>query len=110
MSTAIIFGLCGAAFVGFGLYGAILNPEPLRKILGVNLVATGVFLVFGWIARRGAAAGFAGDPVPQALIVTGIVVACAGTAVAIALLVKLRETGGSVLLDANRTIVPDRDG
>ena len=110
MSTAIIFGLCGAALVGLGLYGAILNPEPLRKILGVNLVATGVFLVFGSIARRGAAAGFAGDPVPQALIVTGIVVACAGTAVAIALLVKLRETGGSVLLDANRAVVPDRDG
>ena len=62
-----MFGLCAAALVGLGLYGLIANPQPLRKILAFNLLGSGVFLVFGVIARRGAAAGFGGDPVPQAL-------------------------------------------
>ena len=32
-------------------------------------------MLFGIIARRGAGAGFAADPVPQAMVITGIVVA-----------------------------------
>ena len=89
MSATILFGLCGAALVGLGLYGLIVQPEPLRKILAFNLLGSGVFLLFGVIARRGAAAGLGGDPVPQAIVITGIVVAFAATALAVALLLRL---------------------
>jgi multicomponent Na+:H+ antiporter subunit C len=85
--------------VGVGLYGLITNPEPLRKILAFNLVGSGVFLMFGVIARRGAAAGLGGDPVPQALVITAIVVAFAATAMAIALLLRLFEETGEANLD-----------
>ncbi len=78
-----LFGLAGAALVGLGLYGLIVHPEPLRKILAFNLLGSGVFLLFGVIARRGAAAGLGGDPIPQALVITGIVVAFAGSALAV---------------------------
>lgn len=57
MNAVTVFGLCGAILVGLGLYGVIVNPQPLRKILAFNLIGGGVFLVFGVIARRGAAAG-----------------------------------------------------
>ena len=67
MNAATLFGLCAAALIGIGLYGLIVNPHPLRKILAFNVVGSGVFLLFGVIARRGAAAGMGGDPVPQAL-------------------------------------------
>ena len=98
MSDATLFGLCGAVRVGLGLFGLIVHPQPLRKILAFNLVGGGVFLLFGAVARRGAAAGFGGDPVPHALIITGIVVAFAATALAIALLLRLfRETGRTTL-------------
>jgi len=94
MGEATLYGLCGAALVGLGLFGLIVHPQPLRKILAFNLIGGGVFLLFGAIARRGAAAGFGGDPVPQALVITGIVVAFSATALAIALLLRLfRETG-----------------
>jgi len=84
--------------VGLGLFGLIVHPQPLRKILAFNLIGGGVFLLFGVVARRGAAAGFGGDPVPHALIITGIVVAFAATALAIALLLRLfRETGRTTL-------------
>lgn len=89
MSEVAIFGLTAAALVGIGLYGALVHAEPLRRILGFNLLGGGVFLVFGVVARRGAGAGFDGDPVPQAIIITGIVVAFAATTLAVALLLRL---------------------
>jgi multicomponent Na+:H+ antiporter subunit C len=98
MSAAAMFGLCGAVAVGLGLYGLVTNPQPLRKILAFNLVGAGVFVFFGVVARRGAAAGFGGDPVPQALVITGMVVAFAATALAVALLVRLFEASGTATL------------
>ena len=47
MSAATLFGLCGAALVGLGLFGLIVHPQPLRKILAFNLIGGGVFLLFG---------------------------------------------------------------
>jgi multicomponent Na+:H+ antiporter subunit C len=95
MTGATLFGLCAAALVGLGLFGVIVHPQKLRKILSFNLMGGGVFLLFGVIARRGAAAGMAADPVPQAMVITGIVVAFSATALAIALLLRLlAETGG----------------
>jgi multicomponent Na+:H+ antiporter subunit C len=94
MNAATLYGLCSTVLVGVGLYGLIMHPEPLRKILAFNLIGGGVFLLLGVVARRGAAAGFGGDPVPQALVITGLVVAFASTALALALLVRLsREPG-----------------
>jgi len=98
MSAATVFGLCAAALIGIGLYGLIVNPHPLRKILAFNVFGSGVFMLFGAIARRGAAAGMGGDPVPQALLITGIVVAFSATALAVALLLRLFDETGSVTL------------
>ena len=89
MSAATLYGFCAAVLVGLGLFGLIVHPQPLRKILAFNLIGGGVFLLFGAVARRGAAAGFGGDPVPQALVITGLVVAFAATALAVALLLRL---------------------
>ena len=100
MSATTLFGLCGAMLVGVGIYGLIVNPQPLRKILSFNLIGSGVFLLFGVVARRGAALGMGGDPVPQALVITGIVVAFSATALAVALLLRLHEATGSATLGA----------
>lgn len=98
MGEATVYGLCAAGLIGLGLFGLIVQPQPLRKIVAFNLIGGGVFLLFGVVARRGAAAGFGGDPVPQALIITGIVVAFSATALAVALLLRLfQETGRATL-------------
>jgi multicomponent Na+:H+ antiporter subunit C len=94
MTSATLYGLSAAALVGIGLFGLIMHPEPLRKILAFNLLGSGVFLLFGVIARRGAAAGFGGDPVPQALVITGLVVGFSATALAVALLLQLSGASG----------------
>lgn len=98
MSAPTLFGLSAAVLVGLGIYGLIVNPHPLRKILAFNLIGNGVFLVCAVIARRGATLGFGGDPVPQALLITAIVVAFSASALAVALLLRLNDATGSVTL------------
>ena len=101
MTAGTLFALCAAALVGIGLYGLIVEAHPLRKILALNITASGVFLLFGAIAFRGAAAGMGADPVPQALLITGIVVAFSATALAVALLLRLHDEAGSVSLSSD---------
>ena len=106
MTSATLAGLVGAALVGLGLYGLIANPQPLRKILAFNLMGSGVFLVFGIVARKGAAAGLQADPVPQAMVITGIVVAFAASALAVALVLRLFEAAGQATLNPDAWAKP----
>ena len=50
MNIETLFGLGAAALVGIGLYGLIVLPHPLRKIIAFNVMGTGVFLLFGALA------------------------------------------------------------
>jgi multicomponent Na+:H+ antiporter subunit C len=99
MTASALAGMIGAALVGLGMFGVIVHPHPLRKLLAFNLIGSGVFLVFGIVARRGAAAGFRFDPVPQAMVITGIVVAFAASAIAVALILRLAAASGYVTLN-----------
>ncbi len=98
MNVVTLFALCACALVGIGLYGLIVQPHPLRKLVAFNIMGSGVFVLFGALAKRGAAAGMAADPVPQALLITAIVVAFAATAVTVALLLRLIESTATASL------------
>ena len=100
MTIETLFALTACGLVGIGLYGLIVQPHPLRKLVAFNVMGSGVFVLFGALARRGAAAGMAADPVPQALLITAIVVAFAATAITVALLLRLIESTGSASLAA----------
>jgi len=104
-----LYGLCAAALVGVGVYGFIVNPQPLRKILAFNVVGSGVFVLFGAIAHRGAGSGWGGDPVPQALLITGIVVAFSATALAVTLLLRLADEADSVSLASDTPAPAETD-
>ena len=107
MTIILIFAVCASALIGLGLYGLIVNPHPLRKLLAVNVLGSGVFLMFGVIARRGAAAGLGGDPVPQAMVITAIVVAFSATALGVAMLLRLNKDTGRVTLAADDLAADD---
>lgn len=98
IAASTLFGLGAALIIGLGLFGVILHPEPLRKVLAFNLLGSGVFVLFGVVARRGGGrlneVPF-GDPVPQALIITGLVVAFAATVLAVALVLRLTQVDWS---------------
>jgi len=73
-----------------GSAGMLLVAHLLRRILAFNLMGSGAFLILVGLAQRGGTP----DPVPQAMVLTGIVVAVAATAVALALLRKLHALNG----------------
>jgi multicomponent Na+:H+ antiporter subunit C len=110
MSETTLFGLGAAALIGLGLYGFIIHPEPLRKLLAFNVLGSGVFVLFGVIARRGAAVGMGGDPIPQAIVITGIIVAFAGSALAVGLLQRLFQKTGRATLTADGPPATGGDG
>jgi multicomponent Na+:H+ antiporter subunit C len=96
MTSAAIYALCGVTVFGVGFYGAVARRHLLRRIIAVNLMGAGVFLVFVALAHRTPSGP--PDPVPHAMVLTGIVVAVSATALALALVRRLhRETGRAEL-------------
>ena len=87
MSEAPIFGVCGAVLFALGVFGLAAGSSLLRRLLGFNLAGSGLFLLLGSLGARAPDAPT--DPVPQALIITGIVVALSATALAVALMASL---------------------
>ena len=95
MSPLLTYGVAGAVLIAIGLYALIVRRHLLRKILAVNVVGNGVFLVLVALAQRSGVP----DPVPQAMVLTGIVVAVSATALALALAVRVRDATGRATLD-----------
>jgi multicomponent Na+:H+ antiporter subunit C len=98
MSATTLYGLAGAVLVALGLFGVATHAALLRKVVAFNLLGGGVFLLFGVVARRGAGAGFGADPVPQAMVITGLVVAFAATALAVVLVLRMYQITGAATI------------
>jgi multicomponent Na+:H+ antiporter subunit C len=86
------YALIGAGLFSLGLYAVIVHAHLLRKILAINIMGSGVFLLLVALARRNLYA--LPDPVPHAMVITGIVVAVSATALALALMLKLAAESG----------------
>lgn len=89
MNSAFLYALLGAAIFALALYQLIVVADLLRRIVAVNLLGTGIFVVLVAVAYRGADAP---DPVPHALVLTGIVVAVSATGLALALARRICQT------------------
>ncbi|MDO8904812.1 cation:proton antiporter subunit C [Hydrogenophaga sp.] len=96
ISAANLYALCGAALIGIGLYGFVARRHLLRRVIAFNVTGSGIFLLFGATAWRRPDLG--SDPVPQALIITGIVVALAATALVVTLITRHAELSGQTTL------------
>jgi multicomponent Na+:H+ antiporter subunit C len=99
MSNVFLFALVGVGLFSLGFYALIMHAHLLRKILAVNIMGSGVFLVLVALAKRTGDA--LPDPVPHAMVLTGIVVAVSATALALILLLKVSAKSG-------QTTLPDR--
>jgi multicomponent Na+:H+ antiporter subunit C len=100
MSTAFFFSITGVGLFCLGLYALMVHAHLLRKILALNVMGSGVFLVLAALAKR--TSDGVPDPVPHAMVITGIVVAVAATALALVLMLRVRAATGQVHLgDSN---------
>jgi len=96
MNNIYLYTLVGVGLFSLGLYALIVHAHLLRKILAINVMGSGVFLILVALANR--TYGTAPDPVPHAMVITGIVVAISATALALALTLRVHTETGRVEL------------
>ncbi|SDK95730.1 cation:proton antiporter subunit C [Natronincola ferrireducens] len=100
----------GSAFLFvIGLYTVLTHSNLLKKIIGVNIMETSVFLffvsigyVFGGkspILEVEGGSPLYVNPLPSAMILTGIVVAVSITAYALSIVIKIYDAYGTIELD-----------
>lgn len=87
-----------------GLYTVISRGNLVKKIIGLNMFQVSVFLLYISLSTvEGGAAPIItegvevySNPLPHVLILTAIVVGVATTALALALVVRIKETYGTI--------------
>jgi len=87
-----------------GFYVVIAQGNLIKKIVGLNIFQTSVFILYISMGKvRDGAAPILTDgveiysnPLPHVLILTAIVVGVATTALALGLVVRIREAFGSI--------------
>ncbi|SFI07858.1 multisubunit sodium/proton antiporter, MrpC subunit [Tindallia magadiensis] len=93
-----------------GLYTVLTHPNLIKKIIGINIMETSVFLFFvsiGFVQGGSApiikASGNEAihyvNPLPSALILTGIVVAVSITVYGLSMIIKIYDAYGTIELD-----------
>ncbi len=99
--TNLLYSLGGVLLFTMGFFALIACSHPLRKILAVNVMSTGVFLILVASAYRPESAGNI-DPLPHAMVLTGIVVSVSVTALALVLACRVQETSNLAFLKQQR--------
>src|SRR6056297_1707156 len=88
-----------------GLWGILAGRSLIRKIIGLSILNSSVVILFILSGRidgtkapilTGSEPGLVVDPIPQALMLTAIVVGLSVTAVALIIAVKLYRACGSI--------------
>lgn len=87
-----------------GLYIVIAQDNLVKKIIGLNIFQTSIFILYISVGKvDGGSAPILSDsvtvysnPLPHVLILTAIVVGIATTALALALIVRINETYGTI--------------
>lgn len=94
------------ALMMIGLYAVMAKSNLVKKIIGLNILQTAVFLFYISIGRvtggtvpvvwEGKEDVVYENPVPHVLMLTAIVVGVSVTAVALALVVRIKRSYGTV--------------
>ena len=89
IDTPTGYAALGVLLFAMGLLGLVSGRHPVRKILALNVMGAGIFLFLVAAAARDSSGG--PDPVPHAMVLTGIVVAVSATALALALAGRIQQ-------------------
>ncbi|WP_136717890.1 cation:proton antiporter subunit C [Halorientalis salina] len=100
--------------LGIGTYMMIGNRNLVKKVIGMNVFQTGIFLFFisaAYIEGAGSpvlsSPGPYVSPLPHVLILTAIVVGVSLTAVALGLVVRIYDEYGTLETDVLREVRAD---
>jgi len=82
MTPTVFFSLVAVGLFTISLYILLVEPHLLRKIMALNVMGSSVFLLLIAIAQRSKPII---DPLPHALVLTGIIIMISSTALALML-------------------------
>lgn len=97
--------LGGVALFIIGLHTVVTHKNLIKRVMGINIMATGIFLFF--IAIGNVTGGVPPievgephsifiNPMPSVLILTGIVVSVSITVYALSLVIRIYQTYGTI--------------
>ena len=107
-----------ALLLCIGLYMMIANQNLVKKIIGLNLFQTAIFLLFiasayveggriPIVPSGGPTGGTYVSPLPHVLVLTAIVVGVSLTAVGLALCIRIYDEYGTLRTDTLRELLRD---
>lgn len=105
MTSDLWFALIGAALIALAVFTFFRQVHLLRRILAFNIMGSGVFLIMVGMAQHLRQT----DPVPQALVLTGIVVAVSATALALIIFRRFYSLSGQIELDEHQPKIPPQN-
>lgn len=82
-----LLSVAASALILIGLHSTLARTDPVKRILAANILGSGVFILLLTLCRD---ADGRVDPVPQAMVLTGILVSFSATALAL-VFVRLLE-------------------
>ena len=102
--------------LAIGLYMMIASPNLVKKVIGLNLFQSAIFLFFvatayvqggsvPVIPQEGGTVGEYASPLPHVIVLTAIVVGVSLTAVALALIVRLYTEYGTLNEETIREVI-----
>jgi multicomponent Na+:H+ antiporter subunit C len=102
-----------------GLYNVIMRRNMVKKLIGLNIMETSVFFFYislGYlkngvspVAGPGIDPGHMVNPVPQVLVLTGIIVAVGVTALALSMVILLYRWYGTLDTDEIMRLAREED-
>jgi multicomponent Na+:H+ antiporter subunit C len=95
-ATVLVYTAAAILIVAATFYGFLVTRHLIRRVACLNMMGAGVFLLLVAIARRSPSAD--PDPVPHAMVLTGIVVALSATGFALVVLRRLYDATGRATL------------
>lgn len=96
MTPPMLYAVAGAFVFMLGFFGVAARAHLFWKVFAVNVMGSGVFLIL--IGAPARLVPDQADPVPQAMVLTGIVVAVGATAVALGMALRVVARTGRPLL------------
>ncbi|KUH33643.1 cation:proton antiporter [Thermococcus celericrescens] len=112
MISVYYFGAISLILIG--LYAVLVKKNLLKMLIGLSIMETGVNLLLvsiGYVAGRsapilseGIGPNQAVDPIPQALVLTAIVIGVATTAMALSVAMILHEKYGTLNVEEIRRL------
>ncbi|AFL94407.1 putative monovalent cation/H+ antiporter 1 subunit C [Thermococcus cleftensis] len=112
MISVYYFGAISLILIG--LYAVLVKKNLLKMLIGLSIMETGVNLLLvsvGYVAGRsapilseGIGPNQAVDPIPQALVLTAIVIGVATTAMALSVAMLLYEKYGTLNVEEIRRL------